>query len=88
MPAGGRPGSRGIHALAADTDGVDGVTDVAGAVIAPDTLSRAWAAGIDLRSFLGRNDAHSFFEQLGDQVITGPTMMNVDDFRAFLVLPT
>lgn len=77
----------GIHALMADTDGVDGAIDVAGAMIGPDTLSRAHAASIDPRAYLDRNDAHTFFARLGDQVVTGPTMTNVNDFRALLVLP-
>jgi hydroxypyruvate reductase len=74
-----------IHALAADTDGVDGVAEVAGAVIGPDTLARARALGMDAARYLADNDAHSFFEGLGDQVITGPTMTNVNDFRAILL---
>ena len=65
-------GAAGIHALACDTDGVDGAAEVAGAVIAPDTLSRAAAAGLDAQDALSRNDAHSFFGALGDQVVPGP----------------
>lgn len=76
-----------IHALACDTDGVDGVAEVAGAVIGPDTLARARATGLDPAASLARNDAHSFFAGLGAQVITGPTLTNVNDFRAVLVLP-
>jgi len=79
-------GAEGIHALAADTDGVDGAMEVAGAVIAPDSLQRARAAGLDPWAMLANNDAHSFFASLGDQVITGPTLTNVNDFRAILVL--
>nr|WP_272214054.1 MOFRL family protein [Marinicella sp. W31]MDC2875866.1 MOFRL family protein [Marinicella sp. W31] len=75
-----------VHALSGDTDGVDGREEVAGAVIGPDTLERARAAGIDARAMLENNDAHSFFEALGDQVITGPTLTNVNDFRAILIL--
>lgn len=75
----------GIHAIACDTDGVDGAEDIAGAVIAPDTLSRARASGLDARGMLENNDGHSFFEALKDQVITGPTLTNVNDFRAILV---
>lgn len=75
----------GIHAIACDTDGVDGAAEVAGAVIGPDTLSRAGAAGINPQSALARNDAHTFFGAIGDQVITGPTLTNVNDFRAILI---
>lgn len=79
-------GADGIHALAADTDGVDGAIDVAGALLSPDTLARARALGIDPWQALSDNDAHRFFKALGDQVITGPTLTNVNDFRAVLVL--
>ncbi len=75
-------GAAGIHALACDTDGVDGAAEVAGAVIGPDTLARARALGIDPAAALARNDAHGFFAALGDQVVTGPTLTNVNDFRA------
>ncbi len=75
----------GIHALACDSDGVDGAAEVAGAVIGPDTLPRARGLGLDPRAALGRNDAHSFFGALGDQVVTGPTLTNVNDVRAILV---
>ncbi len=74
-----------VHAIACDTDGVDGAEEVAGALIGPDTLARARAAGLDPRAMLAANDAHSFFEALGDQVITGPTLTNVNDFRATLI---
>lgn len=74
-----------IHALAADTDGVDGMAEVAGALIGPETLARAGALGMDAVRHLADNDAHSFFARLGDQVITGPTLTNVNDFRAILV---
>ncbi|MCW1918985.1 glycerate kinase [Rhodobacter sp. KR11] len=74
-----------LHALACDTDGVDGAAEVAGAVISPVTLPRARALGLDPQAFLDRNDAHSFFAALGDQVITGPTLTNVNDFRAILI---
>lgn len=80
-------GAPGIHAIACDTDGVDGAAEVAGAVIGPDTLAKAAALGIDPAAFLNRNDAHSFFAAIGDQVVTGPTLTNVNDFRAILVLP-
>ena len=79
-------GAPGVHALAGDTDGVDGQEEIAGALIGPDTLSRAWAAGMPPRKHLDDNDGHGFFEQLGDSLITGPTLTNVNDFRAILVL--
>jgi len=80
-------GAAGIHAIACDTDGVDGAAEVAGATIAPDTLARARATGIDAEAALARNDAHGFFAALGDPVITGPTLTNVNDFRAILIAP-
>jgi hydroxypyruvate reductase len=78
----GRPG---IHALAGDTDGVDGVEEIAGAYLAPDTLERAWAAGVNPKDSLAANDGHGFFQRLGDSIVTGPTMTNVNDFRAVLI---
>ena len=78
-------GHEGIHALAGDTDGVDGQEDIAGAVLAPDTLQRAWTQGIKPRDSLDNNDGHGFFQALGDAVITGPTLTNVNDFRAILI---
>ena len=75
----------GVYALAGDTDGVDGIEEIAGAVFTPDTLARAWAQGMNPRSFLDNNDAHSFFQAIGDSVITGPTLTNVNDFRAILI---
>ncbi|MEP3275830.1 MAG: glycerate kinase [Stappiaceae bacterium] len=78
-------GACGIHALACDTDGVDGAADVAGAVIGPDTLAKAKMARIDPEAMLANNDSHSFFEQIGDQVVPGPTLTNVNDFRAILI---
>ena len=78
-------GARGIHALAGDTDGVDGSEDNAGAVIGPDTLARARDYALDAAGCLAGNDAYSFFRALGDLVITGPTFTNVNDFRAILV---
>lgn len=75
----------GVWALAGDTDGVDGLEPVAGAVWSPDTLLRAARLGLDPQRFLDDNDAHSFFAALGDQVVTGPTLTNVNDFRAVLV---
>ncbi len=74
-----------IHALAGDTDGVDGLEDIAGAILTPDTLARAWALGIKPRDALANNDGHSFFQALSDSVITGPTLTNVNDFRALLI---
>lgn len=75
----------GIYALAADTDGVDGQEEIAGALLLPDTLQRAWERGINPRSSLDDNDAHGFFQALGDSLVTGPTLTNVNDFRAILV---
>ena len=80
-------GVPGIHALAGDTDGVDGIEEIAGALVAPDTLARAWAAGINPHASLAANDGHGFFGALGDAVVTGPTRTNVNDFRAVLVQP-
>ena len=80
-------GAPGVHALACDTDGVDGAAEVAGAIIDPFTLTRARTAGIDPDRSLARNDAHRFFEQIGGQVITGPTLTNVNDFRILLIDP-
>jgi hydroxypyruvate reductase len=74
-----------IHALAGDTDGVDGQEEIAGATVAPDTLARAWDLGLRPKDVLAANDAHSFFGALGDAVITGPTLTNVNDFRAILI---
>ena len=76
-------GAPGIHAIACDTDGVDGAAEVAGAMIGPGTLSR----GDDAAQALAQNDAHGFFGRIGDQVVTGPTLTNVNDFRAILVSP-
>jgi len=78
-------GEPGIHALAGDTDGVDGQEEIAGAVLMPDTLSRAWAQGLRPRERLDDNDGHGFFEALGDSVVTGPTLTNVNDFRAIVI---
>jgi hydroxypyruvate reductase len=75
----------GVYALAADTDGIDGMADVAGAIWRPDTLERATALGLDPQRCLAANDAHSFFRALGDSVVTGPTLTNVNDFRAILI---
>lgn len=75
-----------VHALAADTDGVDGQEEIAGAFIGPDTLPRAERLGLRARDHLDDNDGHGFFEALGDAVVTGPTLTNVNDFRAILIL--
>jgi hydroxypyruvate reductase len=79
-------GEAQVWALAADTDGIDGVEDNAGAFVAPDTLERARAQGMKVESYLDRNDAYGYFSALGDLVITGPTHTNVNDFRAVLIL--
>jgi hydroxypyruvate reductase len=79
-------GQPGVWALAADTDGIDGIEDNAGARVSPDTLARAQGLGLKPSQHLDRNDAYGFFEPLGDLVITGPTYTNVNDFRALLVL--
>jgi glycerate 2-kinase len=78
-------GHADIHALAADTDGIDGGAEVAGALINPATLARARSLGLDPAAMLANNDAHSFFAKLRDQLITGPTLTNVNDFRVMLV---
>ncbi|MBE7418777.1 MAG: glycerate kinase [Ideonella sp.] len=74
-----------IHGLAGDTDGVDGAEDVAGAVIGPDTLARAWALGLKPKDELANHNGHGFFGRLSDSVLTGPTRTNVNDFRALLI---
>ena len=79
-------GQSGVYALAADTDGIDGVEDNAGAFVAPDTLERARERGMKIDTYLDRNDAYGFFDPLGGLVVTGPTNTNVNDFRAILVL--
>lgn len=79
-------GAPDIHAIAADTDGIDGSEDNAGALITPTTLSRARARNLDPLSYLDNNDAYSFFAELGDLVMTGPTLTNVNDFRAIYVV--
>lgn len=78
-------GAPGVFALAADTDGVDGGEEVAGALLRPDSLARAAALGINAKQRLADNDGHTFFEALGDQIITGPTLTNVNDFRAIAI---
>jgi hydroxypyruvate reductase len=79
-------GQAGIYALAGDTDGVDGLEEIAGAYVSPDTIERALARGIRPQEALADNDGHGFFEALGDSVVTGPTLTNVNDFRAILIL--
>lgn len=79
-------GQPGVWALAADTDGIDGVEDNAGAFVAPDTLARAAVKGMKAGAFLDRNDAYGWFSALGDLLVTGPTHTNVNDFRALLIL--
>ena len=79
-------GQPGVYAMAADTDGIDGMEDNAGAFVAPDTLARAAAQGMKVDAFLDRNDAYGYFQPLGDLFITGPTHTNVNDFRALLIL--
>jgi glycerate 2-kinase len=74
-----------IHALAGDTDGVDGQEEIAGAYLSPDSLERAIGLGLKPKEMLDNNDAHSFFSALNDSVITGPTLTNVNDFRAILI---
>ncbi|MEM1272929.1 MAG: glycerate kinase [Pseudomonadota bacterium] len=80
-------GAPGIYAIAGDTDGVDGAAEVAGAIIGPDTLVRASEIGISPSASLEQNDSHGFFAAIDAQVVTGPTLTNVNDFRAFLVTP-
>jgi hydroxypyruvate reductase len=79
-------GEPGVHVLAADTDGIDGVEDNAGAIVTPSTLARAQAQGLKAQEFLDRNDAYNFFAPLADLVVPGPTFTNVNDFRAVLVV--
>jgi hydroxypyruvate reductase len=78
-------GAPGIWALAGDTDGIDGTEDAAGAVIAPDTLARAAAAGLDPKAMLRGHDSYGLFDAIGDLVKTGPTLTNVNDLRAILI---
>ncbi len=78
-------GAPGISAIACDTDGVDGAAEVAGGIITEDTISRGLALGYPISKALEENDGHGYFEALGDQVITGPTLTNVNDFRAILI---
>jgi hydroxypyruvate reductase len=78
-------GEPGVHALAGDTDGVDGQEEIAGGYVSPTTLARAFALGVRPLHSLDRNDGHGFFQALGDAIVTGPTLTNVNDFRAILV---
>jgi hydroxypyruvate reductase len=78
-------GEPGVHVLAGDTDGIDGVEDNAGAIVTPDTLARGLAQGMKAQDFLDRNDAYGYFAPLSDLVVSGPTYTNVNDFRALLV---
>jgi hydroxypyruvate reductase len=78
-------GEPGVHGLAGDTDGVDGQEEIAGAYFSPDTLARAFAREIRPMRSLDRNDGHGFFQALGDSIVTGPTLTNVNDFRAILI---
>ncbi|WP_312736438.1 glycerate kinase [Brevundimonas sp.] len=78
-------GLEGVSALACDTDGIDGTEEAAGAVVYPDTLARAAALGLDPQEYLRRNRSYDFFERLGDLVVTGPTLTNVNDFRVILI---
>jgi glycerate 2-kinase len=78
-------GAKNIFALAGDSDGIDGTEDAAGAMIGPDTLARARIKNLDAAQMLANHDSYSFFERLGDLVITGPTMTNVNDIRAILI---
>jgi glycerate 2-kinase len=80
-------GHPGIYAMAGDTDGVDGTEDNAGALLAPDSLERAAGAGVNARARLANNDGYGFFSSLGDLVVTGPTLTNVNDFRAVFIEP-
>ncbi len=80
-------GRRGIHVIACDTDGVDGAAEIAGAVAGPDTLERALKQRLDANAALATHDSHGFFSVLGDSVVTGPTLTNVNDFRAILIEP-
>ena len=80
-------GTLGLCAIAGDTDGIDGTSDAAGAMIFPDTLARARTLGLDAAGHLAAHRSHDFFAALGDLVVTGPTLTNVSDFRAILVVP-
>ncbi|SFU57169.1 glycerate kinase type-2 family protein [Pseudoduganella namucuonensis] len=81
-------GHAGIHAIACDTDGVDGQEEIAGGILTPDSLARAWGKGVKARESLANNDGHGFFQALGDSVVCGPTLTNVNDFRAIFIAGT
>ena len=81
-------GAEGIHATAGDTDGVDGMAEIAGAYLAPDSLMRSEAAGHPMRAALDNNDGHGCFSAIGNSIVTGPTLTNVNDFRAIYIAPT
>jgi hydroxypyruvate reductase len=78
-------GTPGIHALACDTDGIDGSEDNAGAYLGEDSLARANAIGLQPKQLLANNNAYGFFAPLGDLVVTGPTRTNVNDYRVILI---
>lgn len=78
-------GANNVYAIAGDTDGIDGAVENAGAIMSPDSLARAAKLGVDAKARLADNDGHGFFEALGDHVVTGPTLTNVNDFRAILI---
>jgi hydroxypyruvate reductase len=78
-------GADGIWATAGDTDGIDGMDDVAGAILSPDTLARARGKVLDARVMLANHDSHGFFGAIGDLIVTGPTLTNVNDVRAVLI---
>ncbi len=80
-------GTPGIWATAGDTDGIDGMDEIAGALLTPDTLARAAAAGLNARASLAGHDCHGFFGAIGDLIVTGPTLTNVNDIRAIIVAP-
>lgn len=80
-------GEASVFAIAADTDGIDGVEDNAGAIVTPETLARAEAKAIRAKDYLANNDAYGFFDALDDLIVTGPTLTNVNDFRAILIVP-
>jgi hydroxypyruvate reductase len=81
----GLDGRGGVWGIAGDTDGIDGMDDVAGAMLAPDTLARVRAHGLDPRGMLAAHDSHGFFDAVGDAIRIGPTLTNVNDFRAILI---
>jgi hydroxypyruvate reductase len=78
-------GISGVWGIAGDTDGIDGMGDIAGAMLVPDTLARVRAKGLDPRGLLKAHDSHGFFDAVGDAIRIGPTLTNVNDFRAILI---